>query len=276
MRIIDAHCHFWQLSRGDYGWLDGEGGPLTPIRRDFLPADYPQDDARLIVVQAAPTLAETDFLLSLADTNPRIAGVVGWVDMTDPASVEVLRTRAGNPAFKGIRPMLQDIADTDWLLTAPRADVLSALRDLGLRFDALVTERHLPGLYRFAAREEGLALVVDHAAKPQPGDRTGWEAGLRALASLPHIHCKLSGLLTEFSPDMLGDPLGALRPIFARLLDWFGAQRLIWGSDWPVLTLASGHAEWLALTEELLGGLSVDEQAAIMAGNAARFYGVEP
>jgi len=276
MQIIDAHCHFWQLSRGDYGWLDGEGGPLAPIRRDFLPADYPAEDTRLIVVQAAPTLAETDFLLSLADNDPRIAGVVGWVDMSDPASVETLRTRAKNPAFKGIRPMLQDIADTDWLLTAPRADVLSTLRDLGLRFDALVTERHLPGLLRFAGREAGLPLVVDHAAKPQPGDRSGWEEGLRALSALPHVHCKLSGLLTEFSPEMLKDPLAGLRPIFDRLLDWFGPERLIWGSDWPVLTLAAGYEEWRSLTEELLGGLSAGEQAAIMAGNAARFYGGRP
>lgn len=273
MRIIDAHCHFWRLSRGDYGWLDGEGGPLAPIRRDFLPADYPAGDARLIVVQAAPTLAETDFLLSLAEKEPRIAGVVGWVDMTDPASVETLSTRAKNPAFKGIRPMLQDIVDTDWLLTAPRADVLAALRELGLRFDALVTERHLPGLHRFAAREADLPLVVDHAAKPQPGDRTGWARGLRALSALPHVHCKLSGLLTEFSPEMLKDPLAALRPIFDSLLDWFGPERLIWGSDWPVLTLAAGYADWRALTQELLDGLSAVEQAAIMAGNAARFYG---
>lgn len=276
MQIIDAHCHFWRLARGDYGWLAGKGGPLAPIRRDFLPADYPAEDAQLIAVQAAPTLAETDFLLSLADDDPRILGVVGWVDMTDPASVETLRIRAENPAFKGIRPMLQDIEDTDWLLTAPRAGVLSALRDLGLSFDALVTERHLAGLLRFAEREAGLPLIVDHAAKPQPGDRRGWEQGLRALARLPHVHCKLSGLLTEFSPEMLEDPLGELRPIFDRLIDWFGPERLIWGSDWPVLTLAAGYAEWRSLTQELLSGLSAGEQAAIMAGNAARFYGVEP
>ena len=276
MRIIDAHCHFWRLSRGDYGWLEGEGGALAPIRRDFLPADYPANDARLIAVQAAPTLAETEFLLSLAESDPRIAGVVGWVDLADPAAAATLHALAARPAFKGVRPMLQDIADTGWLLTAPRPDALSALRTLGLRFDALVTERHLPGLLQFARREDSLPLVVDHAAKPQPGDRTGWEQGLRALAALPHVHCKLSGLLTEFSPAMMEDPRAGLRDIFSRLLDWFGPARLIWGSDWPVLTLVAGYEEWRALSAQLIGALSPDEQTAIMAGNAARFYGVSP
>lgn len=276
MRIVDAHCHFWRIGRGDYGWLAGEGGPLAPLRRDFLPADYPQEDIRLIAVQAAPTLAETDFLLSLAGMDRRIAGVVGWVDLTDPASASILGERAADPVFKGVRPMLQDIADTHWLLDAPHRAVLSALAGLGLRFDALVTARHLPALHRFASREDGLPLVVDHAAKPQPGERADWEEGLRALAGLPHVHCKLSGLLTEFSSEMLREPRAALRPILERLLDWFGPRRLIWGSDWPVLTLAAGYGEWRALCEELLGALSPDETAAIMGGNAARFYGVAP
>ena len=146
MQIIDAHCHFWRLARGDYGWLAGEGGPLAPIRRDFLPGDYPAEAPRLIAVQAAPTVAETEFLLALAAEEPRIAGVVGWVDLTDPGAVETLQRLAADQKFKGIRPMLQDIADTDWLLTAPLPAVPVAVTSLGLRFDALVTQRHLPNL----------------------------------------------------------------------------------------------------------------------------------
>ena len=272
---IDAHCHFWRLSRGDYGWLDGTGGPLAPIRRDFAPEDYP-GAGRMIAVQAAPTPAETDFLLGLAAREPRIAGVVGWVDLADPGAPAALEARAGDPRFKGVRPMLQDIAATDWLETAPRADALRALRDLGLRFDALVTERHLGGLARFAARNPDLPLVLDHAAKPSPGARwmPDWAEGTRALAALPWVRCKLSGLLTELAPGDRADPAAALRPIVARLLDWFEPERLIWGSDWPVLTLAGGYEDWRALTGTLLDELTPGERAAVLGGNAARFYGV--
>ena len=273
MRRIDAHCHFWQLSRGDYGWLSGDDASVAPIRRDFLPADYP-GDARLIVVQAAPTMAETDFLLALASRQPPIAGVVGWVDLAAPDAVAQLCQRAANPHFKGVRPMLQDMADTDWLAREARPDALAALQDLGLRLDALVTARHLPMLAGFAAAHPDLPLVIDHAAKPRPGGQTNWMAGMRALAAIPHVHCKLSGLLTELAPENLRDPLPVLQDITGQLLDWFGADRLIWGSDWPVLTLAASYEDWRELSESLLEPLSPDDRAAILHGNAARFYGV--
>ena len=264
---IDAHCHFWRLSRGDYGWLDGQGGPLAPIRRDFLPADYP-GRGRVIVVQAAPTLAETDFLLGLATRAPQVAGVVGWVDLTSPDAEAALRQRAANPLFKGVRPMLQDIAETGWLTRAPRPDALATLTGLGLRFDALVTARHLPVLADFAAANPGLPIVIDHAAKPQPGQRDDWARGMQHLARDPRIHCKLSGLMTE-----LPDPAEAYEMV-ATLLDLFGPERLIWGSDWPVLTLAADYDGWRALTETALASLCATDRAAIMGGNAARFYGV--
>ncbi|TPE51011.1 amidohydrolase family protein [Amaricoccus solimangrovi] len=273
MPVIDAHCHFWRLDRGDYGWLAGTGGPLAPIRRDFAPGDYP-GAARIIAVQAAPTLAETDYLLGLARAHDAILGVVGWVDLAAPGAVADLAARAGDPALLGIRPMLQDIAETDWILTAPRPDALAALADLGLAFDALVTTRHLPALARFAAENPELPLVIDHAAKPRPGDGADWEAGMRALAADPRVHCKLSGLLTELPAEALRDPAPALGSVVGRLLDWFGPERLIWGSDWPVLTLAAPYADWAALTERLLGGLTAAEREGIMGGNAARFYGV--
>lgn len=273
MQLIDAHCHFWRLDRGGYGWLDGAGGALEPLRRDFLPSDYP-GDARLIVVQAAPTLAETDFLLDLAARDDRIVGIVGWVDLADPGAARDLCARAANPLLRGVRPMLQDIADTGWLLTAPRPDALATMAEHGLRFDALVTERHLPMLARFAAANPGLSIVIDHAAKPQPDGRTAWEEGMAELARDPRIHCKLSGLLTELSPGDRLAPLSALRAIFDRLLDWFGTGRLIWGSDWPVVTLAAPFDNWRNLTDALLHGLSGDERTAILGGNAARFYGV--
>lgn len=268
--MLDAHCHFWRLDRGDYGWLDGQGGPLAPIRRDFGPADYP-GAGRVIAVQAAPTLAETDYLLALAAADDRIAGVVGWVDLAAPDAAAAIAAR---PHLLGIRPMLQDIAATDWLLTGPRPDALAALLAHGLRLDALVTARHLPVLAEFAGANPDLPIVIDHAAKPQPGQHGDWLAGMARLAADPRIQCKLSGLLTELDAEGRRAPLAPLREIFRRLLDWFGPERLIWGSDWPVLTLAAGYDEWLALTEALLEELSAPERAAIMGGNAARFYGV--
>lgn len=275
MQVLDAHCHFWRLSRGDYGWLAGDGGPLQPIRRDFLPPDYPGTD-RMIVVQAAPSPAETDFLLALAAAEPRIAGVVGWVDLADPDAAGAIAARAENPLFKGVRPMLQDIAATDWLETAPRRDAIAALGAQGLRFDALVTARHLPVLARFVAANPGLPVIIDHGAKPQPGDRADWIAGMGRLAADGRVYCKLSGLMTELAPAERSAPLDPLREIFTRLLDWFGPERLVWGSDWPVLTLAGSLDSWRELAEVLMSGLSGAERAAIMGGNAARFYGVKP
>ncbi len=274
MQTVDSHCHFWQLDRGDYGWLDGEGGHLQPIRHDFLPADYPVDQ-RLIVVQAAPSLAETDFLLSLAESDSRIAGVVGWVDLSVPETAETLGKRARNPLLKGIRPMLQDIAESEWIMTAPDQGAVEALVSLGLRFDALVTSRHLPHLLRFVEKNDALPVIIDHAAKPQKDDVQAWQEGMKRLAANGRIYCKLSGLLTEFGGDDLANPEPRLRMLFGQLLDWFGPGRIVWGSDWPVLTLAASFERWSALTEMLLRDLSPAERDAIMGGNARRFYGLE-
>lgn len=273
MQALDAHCHFWRLDRGDYGWLTGAGDALEPIRRDYLPQDYP-GPGRVIAVQAAPSVAETEFLLDLAARTDRIAGVVGWVDLSEPEATTTLRSLAANPLFRGVRPMLQDIEATDWLVADARPEAIAALGDLGLTFDALVTERHLGMLADFAAANPSLPVIVDHAAKPQPGPRPGWDEGHECLACLPNVSCKLSGLMTELSADQRRDPLPALRDIMRRLLDLYGIDRLIWGSDWPVLTLAATWAEWRDLTDTLLSDLAEGERAAILGGNARRIYGV--
>lgn len=267
MHILDAHCHFWQLDRGDYGWLAGEGGPLAPIRRDYQPDDYP-GHCDVIAVQAAPTLAETDHLLSLAARAPRIKGVVGWADLSDPAAADALGARMGSGRLKGVRPMLQDISDTNWLLNAPHPTALAAIQSLGLTFDALITERHLPVLGRFLRENPTIPTVIDHGAKPQPGLPQSWRDGMRDLAALPGVHCKLSGLMTELSTEAEILLAGGM------LLDWFGPERLIWGSDWPVMTLAGDYERWLRLTDQILAGADTAARSAIMGGNARRFYGV--
>lgn len=271
--ILDAHCQFWVMERGDYGWLDGVDGALAPIRRDFLPSDYPAT-ARLIAVQAAPTLPETEFLLSLAKGRDAVAGVIGWVDLSAADSAGVLRRLAANPKLRGIRAMLQDIRESDWIVTAPRPETIAALRELDLSLEVMVTPRHLPALTVFARANPGLRLMIGHAGKPRLaiGPDPGWIDGMSQLARLPSVCCKLSGMLTELGPGQLTAPLPELRRIVDRLLDWFGPDRLIWGSDWPVLTLSASYQDWLALTEALLESCSCAERAAIMGGNAARFY----
>lgn len=282
MGRIDAHCHFWTPSRGDYGWLDAAGPALDPLRRDFLPAELARlnGGAEVIAVQAAPTEAETDYLLGLARRYPQIVGVVGWCDLSDADAAGRLAHMAENRKLRGLRPMLQDLPQDDWIATTPDPIAIAVMLNLGLRFDALVTPRHLTALLAFHDLYPDLPIVIDHAAKPYlaSGADAGWAAAMAGLAQSGQVYCKISGLLTEMSPAQRATPdtaLAVLRPLLARLLDWFGAGRLIWGSDWPVLTLVAAHADWLSLTEALLEGLSADERVGILGGNARRFYGLE-
>lgn len=270
--IIDAHQHFWRIARGDYSWMDDS---VAAIRRDILPPDLaPLAQAAgvggTVAVQAAPTLAETEYLLSLADQEPLIRGVVGWLDLTGDVPAQI--ARLPHPHLKGIRPMLQDIEDTDWIL---RPDVLAGLKQLaaaGLRMDALITPRHLDAIGQLAGALPELVIIVDHCAKPvfdgtDPG--AAWRDGIAALAAHPQISCKLSGLANEFGPGWSAE---SLRPVFDHVLDCFGPERLMWGSDWPVLELAGDYPGWLAAAQQMAAELSQDERAALFGGTAARIY----
>lgn len=280
---VDSHCHLWRQERGDYGWLDPENAALAPLLRDFEPQylktrlDASGCDAA-IVVQAAPTVEETRFLLDLVTTAPQIAGVVGWVDLPDPASVIELGNLAGDPAFKGVRPMLQDLEHADWIVTAPDPGVITQMVELGLRLDALVLAPHLLHLLAFSKTNPDLPIVVDHAAKPAlatQSDLTNWRAGLQAIAQQTSAVCKLSGLLTEMAPVDLNRADEVLAPIVADLLDWFGPDRLMWGSDWPELKLAGSYAEWNTLTQTLLARLTDADRRRILGRTAQDFYGLE-
>lgn len=274
---IDAHQHFWRLSRGDYGWLTPT---LAPIYRDFeVPELAPHLAANRIsgtvLVQAAPTEAETRFLLRLAaESAGLIGGVVGWVDFEAPDVRERLARLAANPLLCGVRPMIQDIADADWMLERRLDEAFRAIVDLDLRFDALVQPRHLRNLRRLLDRHPDLRTVVDHGAKPAiaNGAREPWAADISALARETQAWCKLSGLVTEAKPDWT---VVDLAPYAAHLLDCFGPARLIWGSDWPVVNLAGGYERWWSATTSLLSGLEPRERDAILGGNAERFYGLQ-
>lgn len=272
---IDAHQHFWQLARGDYGWLTPA---LAAIHRDFLPADLApilarHGIARTILVQAAPTVAETRFLLDLARATPFVAGVVGWVDLGARDAPDVIGHLAADPLLVGLRPMVQDIADDDWLAAPALAPAFDAMVAHRLVFDALVLPRHLPRLARVVERHPALAVVIDHAAKPPIRDAARgldpWRAALAELARAPGVACKLSGLVTEAAPDW---SVAALRPFVAHVLDAFSATRVLWGSDWPVVGLAGGYDRWHAATLALLADVATAERAAILGGNAVRTY----
>ena len=278
---VDSHCHFWDPARGDYHWLDSGPAKLDPLRRIFTPDDLSRlnGNRAVVLVQAADSVAESHHMLSLAEKYPQIRGVVGWVDVSNPAATEDLQDLARNPVFKGIRPMLQDLAEDDWILTRPSNRVIQAVQDLGLRFDGLVLTRHLHHFLSFVQAWPGLPMIIDHCAKPQmhQGLDPAWVRGMTALAAIPRVHCKLSGLLTE-RPDTHLAPetaFAAIRPAFDTVLRLFGPDRLVWGSDWPVLTLAASLNVWEQMTDRLLEGLTDSERAAILGGNAIKFYGLE-
>jgi L-fuconolactonase len=271
---IDAHQHFWRVARGDYAWLTPK---LAPIYRDFGVADLrphlaAAGIAATVLVQAAPTEAETEFLLALAaESGGMVRAVVGWIDFDAPDASRRLERLARNPLLRGVRPMMQDIADTDWMLSAALEPAFRAVIDLGLRFDALVQPRHLGNLRRLLDRYPGLELVIDHGAKPAiaAGAREPWAAEMRALARETNAWCKLSGLVTEAGARWT---VADLRPYAEHLLDCFGSERLIWGSDWPVVELAGGYDRWWPTTAELLRPLDDASRERILGANAARFY----
>jgi len=270
---IDAHHHLWTLARGDYGWLTPA---LAPIHRDFSLSDLAPhlaaaDIEGTILVQAAPTEAETMFLLDIAAKARVVQGVVGWTDFDAADGGERIDALAAHKLLVGLRPMVQDIPDDDWLLRPALAPLLAAMARNSLVFDALVLPRHLPRLLRLADDHPGVQFVLDHCAKPRlaTGEIADWQGDVALLAERPNIVCKLSGLATEAA---MGWQITDLRKAVDHVVTCFGTDRLMWGSDWPVVNLAGGYEKWFAATEALLADLSANEKAAIFGDNAARIY----
>jgi L-fuconolactonase len=270
---IDAHHHLWTLDRGDYGWLTPA---LAPIHRDFSLSDLAPHLAAAniegtILVQAAPTEAETMFLLDIAARATEVRGVIGWTNFDAPDASARIDALAAHRLLVGLRPMVQDMADDDWLLRPALAPLLAAMARNGLVFDALVLPRHLPRLLRLVDDHPATQFVLDHCAKPRlaTGMTADWHRDIASLAERPNIVCKLSGLATEAAPDW---QIADLRNAVDHVVACFGPYRLLWGSDWPVVNLAGGYEKWLAAAETLMAALTADEQAAVFGGNAARIY----
>ena len=271
--IVDAHFHCWQLARGDYGWLTPS---LKPIYRDVAVDDWhaqsqPCGVSAGVLVQAAPTDAETDFLLAQADASDAVLGVVGWTDLAAPAAAQRIAQLAARRKLKGLRPMLHDLPDARWILQSAVEPALHAMADHGLAFDALVRPPHLPVLATLCARHPALRVVIDHAGKPAVAQQQWqpWADDLARLAGDTQAVCKLSGLLTEAGAAPRED---AARRWAEHVLACFGESRVLWGSDWPVLELAAPYAGWWRETTALLAGLEVTARAAVLGGNARRVY----
>jgi L-fuconolactonase len=272
VNVVDAHHHVWSLARGDYAWLTPEVGV---IYRDFDLADYAQAAPQVsgsVLVQAAPTVEETRFLMQVAQgSGGRVLGVVGWVDLDRDDAPAMLAERARDSLLKSLRPMLQNLDDPEWLLRPRVMRALAALPELGLRFDALVKVAQLPALLRMVQAQPSLDVVIDHCAKPDiaSGQWEPWASLVRELAACPRVHCKLSGLITEAGPDWTVDTLS---PYVDHVLGNFGAGRVMWGSDWPVVERNGGFDRWWQATQTLLGPLDDAARRAILGGNARRFY----
>jgi L-fuconolactonase len=277
LAIVDAHHHLWKVSRGDYHWMTPN---MTVLARDYLIEDLEphlrkSSVTRTVLVQAAQTEAETDFLLDLASQSEFVAGVTGWLDLADPDFPKRLERFRRHPKFIAVRPMLQEIQDDAWILKPVVLGHLKHLADLRFPFEFLTFPRHLPYVLRALGETPGLHAMIDHLSKPPiaSGAMEPWASLIREVAEFPDVHCKLSGMVTEadhahWSPD-------SLAPYVHHAIDVFGADRLMFGSDWPVCRLAAEYGEVVNALRTILGArLGPQEIDKIFRGNAERFYGL--
>ena len=270
--MIDAHQHLWQIGRNGQAWpTDAD----RPIFRDYGLAHFraealPLGVTRTVLVQSQPDARDTDWLLNLAEAEDLVAGVVGWTELAAPDATARIADLADRRKLKALRPMVQDLG-ADWYDDAALEPAFAAMVEHGLRLDALVRVPHLKSLDRLAARLPSLAIVIDHAAKPRIDAEEGfaqWRAAITPLAARPNVFCKLSGLLTECgaaAPE-------AVEPYACAIVELFGAERTLWGSDWPVLELAGGYRDWLELAQACVPAAA---HADVFGRAAAHFYGLE-
>jgi len=271
---IDSHHHFWHYNPVEFGWIDET---MRVIRRDFLPEDLRGEIARagiegVVSVQARQSLSETQSLLEFADGNDFIKGVVGWVEISSARVSEDLERFAAKPKFKSVRHVIQGEQDDNFILRSDFNRGIRVLKRFSLAYDILVLERHLPQTIRFVDDHPDQVFVMDHIAKPRIKDGIfePWNQNIRELAKRPNVSCKISGMVTE--ADFSGWSEAQLRPYFDTVLEAFGPQRLMFGSDWPVCLVASSYATWRDVVSHWVAGLTTHEQDRILGGTAVEVY----
>ena len=277
MLKIDAHHHLWKFDADEYGWID-EG--MEVLRRDFLPADLHKEMAAsgidgALAVQARQTVEETHWLLQWAGQNDFMKGVVGWVPLAEPNVGAVIEQFSANLKLRGVRHVLQDEPDENYIL---REDFNRGIRELArynLTYDILIFERHLPQTIRFVDQHPKQKFVLDHLAKPRVKERaiSAWREHMLELAKRENVYCKISGLATE--ADHKNWTEEQLQPYIDTVLSAFGAKRVMFGSDWPVCLLALRYEKWVDIVAKTASRLSVTEQQRLWAGTAVEAYGLE-
>lgn len=271
---IDAHHHFWRYNSEEYGWMSDE---MAILRRDFLPPDLQAEIGRagidgVVSVQARQRVAETEWLLQLAEEHSFILGVVGWIPLTAPDAGEIAARLSLRRKLRAVRHVLHDEPDEFYMLRDDFNHGVAALGPAGLAYDILIFERHLPQTIQFVKRHPNQSFVLDHIAKPRirDGVLSPWKENIAALAKHENVFCKFSGMVTE--ANWGGWTEGQLRPYFDTVLEAFGPSRLMFGSDWPVCLMACDYLRWHQVVARSIETLSPDEQAQILGGTAARAY----
>lgn len=273
---IDAHQHYWLYNEWDYGWMDDS---CEPIKRDFMPDDLKPHLERLgfagsIAVQARQTLEETEWLLALAEQHASILGVVGWLDLCSDQIDEQLKKYAAHPKLRGVRHVVQDEPDDEFVLRTDFQQGISRLKDYGLTYDLLLFPRHLKPAIQLVERFPEQPFVLDHIAKPDiaGGVIAGWKEAIYELAAHPNVCCKLSGMVTEAKRGHW--QAEDFQPYLDVVFDAFGVHRLMIGSDWPVCLVNGDYASVMGIVIDYVKTLPAADQEAILGGNCARFYGI--
>ncbi|WP_455381952.1 amidohydrolase family protein [Salinispira pacifica] len=274
--IVDAHQHFIQFNREEYPWI-GDG--MTVLQRDLLPDDLSAASRAVgvdatVAVQARQSLAETQWLIELAHANSSVAGVVGWVDLRDPQVDALLERLSAERSVVGVRHVIHDEPDDDFMLRDDFCRGISRLARYGLTYDILIFSRHLPQALQFVRRFPDQPFVIDHIAKPRirDGELLEWRRKLAPLAKCDNVFCKLSGMVTEAKPALWKPE--DFRPYIETVLELFGADRVMFGSDWPVCTLETAYTEVFEIVDGAISGASEHERDCIFGRTAEQFYGL--
>ena len=276
MKVIDSHQHFWDPSRGDYHWMPKDNPILNRKYevKDLSEASGSIDLHKTILVQAAATNAETEYMLHIAESSDLVCGVVGWVNFEDKNQLNQLRIFSKHPKFIGVRPMIQDIPDENWVLNKNFDIFFKSIIDLDLSFDALGFPIHLENFYIIASKYPKLRFVIDNLMKPKiynnkQEEFIHWKKGMSKLSRLDNVYCKFSGMVTEACENWDEQDL---KPYSDEILNLFTDKKIMWGSDWPVCNLRTNYLGWYNAAINLTNELSLAEKQNIFYNNSINFY----